>query len=621
VPAYFAGGLDREQSDHFELHVADCPVCSQLVDTVTESSDATLRALASLPISSDDEPELQLVYAQLMESSVAHLPGVEAAPGRRLADPPLGPLPQTLGKYELVECVGRGAWGAVYRARHTNLDQTVAVKVLDTSRWPGPQTVDRFAEEWRAMGKLCHPNIVRATDAGEDRGFYYLVMEFVDGLDAAKLLRQIGPLPVTDACEIVLQAALALQFAHEQSLVHRDVKPSNLLLTAGGTVKLADLGIAGHGDGRQFPDASQTPLGTADYMAPEQWTNFDGVDARADIYSLGMTLYKLLTDELPPTGPNEYAKRTLSLGQNRRDIRRNLARVIEKMLAADPSERQVSANDVVVALRPHTVGAQLQRLVDTARGRQPASHPAAGQRLRWTRRRALVATAVVGAGALWTPWLSGDRTPRLRRARWRPLAIDPAKIWLTVASRDEIQIRREESDQLRLDCQGMTLIDLGRPVSGRFALDVAFRQKDWQGEVGIFFCGLRGDDPVKTSRFQTLELRPPSDGTQRLLWSQWKVADVNGKLQAERTPLADVRVEVDRGRAQRLRAEFGRAGFPHVYWNGQKLDESRWEVSSEARRLASLPAPEAERYFLGRLGVFSTNEATVFSQPQLAYTA
>ena len=298
---YATGGLDDCEAEQIETHLLNCPQCETLLDRLDDASDAVIQALATLPMSPDDE----LAYQEMRKNALSN-PVVLGSSGNasaqlqfasRLADPDLGPLPRRLGSYELLACIGRGASGAVYRARHLKLDQTVAVKVLDSSRTIDPES---FLQEMKTIGSLTHANIVRATDAGEADGLHFLVMEYVEGIDAARVLFRNGALPVADACEIARQTALGLQFVHEQSLIHRDVKPSNLLVTVDGQVKLLDLGIATRSD--QTPpddDAPARPQGTYDYMAPEAWHNPAVIDERSDLYSLGCTLYKLLTAQVP----------------------------------------------------------------------------------------------------------------------------------------------------------------------------------------------------------------------------------------------------------------------------------------------------------------------------------
>ncbi len=235
-------------------------------------------------------------------------------------------------EYDLLEQIGQGGMGTVYKASHTMLDRIVAVKLLPSERMNDAESVSRFRREMKAVGKLQHPNIVQAFDAGEVRGVHYLVMEYVEGLDVAALQEQHGRLPIADACEIIRQAALGLQHAHEHGMVHRDIKPSNLLLCrrmdahvrppssetpvksgsdegVQATLKILDLGLALLGDADRAVSRNLTStgqiMGTLDYMAPEQADDTHAVSIRADIYSLGCTLYALLAGE-PPFGGERY---------------------------------------------------------------------------------------------------------------------------------------------------------------------------------------------------------------------------------------------------------------------------------------------------------------------------
>ncbi|MEK6239655.1 MAG: molecular chaperone DnaK, partial [Planctomycetales bacterium] len=208
-----------------------------------------------------------------------------------------------LRDYQLVSKVGEGGMGSVYRALHTQLDKEVAVKVLPPDRLNNAQSVARFKREMRAVGRLDHPNIVRATDAGEVNGIHFLVMELIEGVDAGAVVEDEEPTSISNACEIVRQAALGLQHAYENGMVHRDVKPSNVLLSNDGAVKLLDLGLAllNSDQGALSQDLTQSEfiMGTVDYLAPEQADDTHQVDVRADIYGLGCTLYHLLVGKVP----------------------------------------------------------------------------------------------------------------------------------------------------------------------------------------------------------------------------------------------------------------------------------------------------------------------------------
>ena len=212
---------------------------------------------------------------------------------------------ESIASYELLDKLGEGGMGAVYKARHVDLDKIVALKILPSDKMQNAEAVQRFKREMKAAGKLDHPNIVRAMDAGEQDGTHYLVMEYVKGIDLSDLSRQQGPLPIPEACELIRQAAVGLQVAHESEMVHRDIKPSNLMLAQQRhglpTVKILDFGLAllESGGGNRDLTTTGAMMGTLNYMAPEQGTDSHSVDIRADIYSLGASLYRLLCGEAP----------------------------------------------------------------------------------------------------------------------------------------------------------------------------------------------------------------------------------------------------------------------------------------------------------------------------------
>jgi len=211
------------------------------------------------------------------------------------------PAGSMLGQYQLLEPIGRGGMGVVYKAMHSKLRQVVALKTMTRTALLDPQAIARFQREMAALGALVHPNIVRATDAGEWDGWHYLVMEYLEGIDLNHLVQVYGTVSVADACELVRQAATGLQFIHEHQRVHRDLKPSNLMLTVTGQVKILDLGLALLNEAHDQDEltGSHQVMGTAYYIAPEQARNSHQVDIRADLYSLGCTLFKLLTGTVP----------------------------------------------------------------------------------------------------------------------------------------------------------------------------------------------------------------------------------------------------------------------------------------------------------------------------------
>ncbi|MEM7313787.1 MAG: serine/threonine-protein kinase, partial [Planctomycetota bacterium] len=293
---------------------------------------------------------------------------------------------ETLGPYRLLAKVGEGGMGAVYTALHTKLDKVVALKVLPTTRLRNIDAISRFEREMKAVGKLNHPNIVAAYDAGEVDGVHFLVMEHVDGIDLSKLSRRVGPLEPANASELIRQAAIGLQHAHERNMVHRDIKPSNLMLarseSGAPTVKLLDMGLALLDAQHTLPirDLTSTGqmMGTLDYMAPEQGTDSHAVDIRADIYSLGAAFYKLLTGHAPFSGEryNTPVKVLTALAtqdppsitNQREDLPAELVTVIDRMLAKSPGARFGTPREVADALAPLAVDSNLADLLETATG-------------------------------------------------------------------------------------------------------------------------------------------------------------------------------------------------------------------------------------------------------------
>jgi tetratricopeptide (TPR) repeat protein len=212
---------------------------------------------------------------------------------------PVGDVANLFPQLEILECLGRGGMGAVYQARQPRLDRFVALKILSPERQGNPKFADRFEREARALAKLHHPNIVSVYDFGEAHGNFYLLMEFVDGLTLRQLLqdRRLSP---AEALAIVPKICEALQYAHGQGIVHRDIKPENILMDKEGRVKIADFGIAKIlGEGARGNLTEEQAIGTPHYMSPEQIEKPQTVDHRADIYSLGVVFYEMLTGELP----------------------------------------------------------------------------------------------------------------------------------------------------------------------------------------------------------------------------------------------------------------------------------------------------------------------------------
>ena len=270
-----------------------------------------------------------------------------------------------LGDYVVLDPIGAGGMGQVFRAWHRTMERIVALKKLPQGTMRSPQAAERFQREVKAAARLMHPNIVTALHAGEHEGIHYLVMEHVEGSDLADVLAERGPLPVAEAVGYAIQAARGLEYAHDQGVVHRDIKPANLLLDRRGTVKILDMGLARmhQQDGpaqtarsERLTESGQV-MGTFDYMAPEQAEDTHHADRQADVYALGCTLYRLLTGCPPYQG--ETAVQVLlahreapipSLCDARPDVPACLDAVCRRMMAKRPEHRPASMAAVVAEL-------------------------------------------------------------------------------------------------------------------------------------------------------------------------------------------------------------------------------------------------------------------------------
>ncbi|MBN1911686.1 MAG: serine/threonine protein kinase [Pirellulales bacterium] len=265
-----------------------------------------------------------------------------------------------LANYILLDLLGRGGMGGVYLARHRTMNREVALKIVSKKMGKDPESIERFLTEGRASASLDHPNIVRAYDVGSESNRFYIVMEYVPGEDLEEIVELDGPLDFEFAVDCIRQAADGLAHAHQKNLVHCDIKPSNLLVTDQGVVKILDMGMARPLNAGEDSDAIRHDarvLGTVDYMAPEQAMEGPDFDQRADIYSLGCTLYFLLAGQ-PPFAEGSLAQRIvkhqteepLPLKQLRPDIPADLAAICAKMMAKNPDARFQTAQQVSAVL-------------------------------------------------------------------------------------------------------------------------------------------------------------------------------------------------------------------------------------------------------------------------------
>ena len=264
-----------------------------------------------------------------------------------------------MGDYTIAAQIGAGGMGQVYKANHRRMKRTVALKVMSSAAMQDEAAVKRFQREVHAAAKLEHPNIVTAYDSGESGNVKYLVMQFVDGGDLSDLVKKGGRLPIEQAVGYVIQAARGLAFAHGEGVIHRDIKPANLLLDKKGVVKILDMGLARFEDGGDGLTATEQVMGTVDYMSPEQAANTKGCDGRADIYSLGCTLWFLLTGKKLYEGDTLIARLMLhrdgplpSLVKERDDAPWPLEQALHKMIAKRVQDRYQTMDEAISALAP-----------------------------------------------------------------------------------------------------------------------------------------------------------------------------------------------------------------------------------------------------------------------------
>lgn len=358
LAAFLDGRLSDADRSDVESHVENCEECCE--------------AMAKVPLD-PIAARLRDVDTDVDEWSVVTEAGLPKSPPPKQAETPVAL--ENHPRYRILEPLGHGGMGVVYKAQHRMMDRIVALKVIDGRLIDNPQMIERFRTEVKAAALLTHANIVRAYDAEQAGDLHFLVMEYVDGISLAELIQRNGPLPIDQALGVTRKVAHGLHHAFQQGMVHRDIKPQNIMVTRAGKIRILDFGLARfarerernsaavfeNDADRQNDNAALTQvgsiLGTPDYIAPEQVTDATKADTRADIYSLGCTCYFLLTGRPPFPDGNAMQKilahrdsTPTAVTELRADISEDVAGIVSKMMARDPADRYQTPLEVATEI-------------------------------------------------------------------------------------------------------------------------------------------------------------------------------------------------------------------------------------------------------------------------------
>jgi hypothetical protein len=602
IRLFLGGQCLEEQAEDIATHVAQCPACSAAVAEASRQSDTIVRMVRETDCRLELEPAFQGARRRLL--------GIPAPP---LAMPA---LPLTIGQYELIEPIGKGGMGRVFKAVHQHLKRTMAVKVLAPERARDSDAVAGFLREMEAIGRLDCPYVVRATDAACVDGVYFLVMEYVPGLDLARLLDRIPRLGVADACEIIRQAALGLQYAHENGLVHCDIKPSNLMLAEDGTIQILDLGLARF----RAEDSSArvaAVAGTVDYMAPEQWSPDGNVDIRSDIYGLGCTLFKLLAG-LAPFEESGLTRRrahqtvaAASLVELRPDVPEAIGATVKRMLAKRPQDRFAEPREVAAVLAPFCEGNRLTALIqraagsaaDTVRVRNAAETVVGGTPVKGLANRKRLVVSFLALSILVS--IGGLLTLRSRSNAddgWKSVSLVERHSY---ASHDKSAavVSRQESGRVELDVRGSepVYIRMGLTTNLPFQLRASVRS-DFVGGPGIYF-GFKDGDGRAPRTYQSVTVRRDEANADQavVLWTAHTASDAQA-IPSEFIISKWFVSFSDKQHFQTMEVSAAKEGVG-IRWNG---------VTVVADAVAEADAPPAARQFQGKYGLLvGPGQATI----------
>jgi tRNA A-37 threonylcarbamoyl transferase component Bud32 len=552
-------------------------------------------------ILSDLESASQSVQSTVVQRGMAVVEATFKAESRPAAE---------LGRYRLNVLIGRGAYGEVWRAHDPVLDRDVALKTLRSDRQYPPSTVSRFLDEGRKLARLKHPGIVPVYDVGHDQGRCFIVSEFIAGETLAERLERDGRMPPADAVAIAADVADALHAAHREGIVHRDVKPSNILLDERGRPHLADFGLA-ITEEEQLEEPAAT-VGTYAFMSPEQIRGDSRhVDARTDLYGLGVVLYRMLTGRLPFQARTDEQWRELILQREPPPLRTNdemipgdLERIVLKCLSKKVSDRDTTAADLARALR---------------RCAEPAVAPA-GRKWRPLVRWATIAAGLALATSLGLA-LGGMFTPQKSALDLHAAQVLP----VTPISDDPFAERVTNSWGVSPDGKAIEISSLRRETKlqigtydgqGTLDLEIELEQPDWDGGVGLFF-GVHDDErEVEFGRlYQWVaiyrsEMVPPAPPqvTYSLHVNVWSELGRSGMT------LAHVDIPKPDSASVKLRVLVDGDKLKNVYYCGKECPE----LMEQYRQLRELA--ESRDYLLdgrGRFGLYCSTASGVFKNPRL----
>jgi hypothetical protein len=654
--ALHQGELNIDTLEAVCQHLASCESCEVFLANIQEAKEGVVGNLRQFL---HHEPWINHEEFQAVEARAKAISLEGPLPFRPANHSDAAPAEQViltpLGKYEILHVLGQGGMGVVYAAKHTKLNRKVAVKVISPEHSANGRVRARFLREMKAIGELSHVNVVAATDADEVEGRPYLVMELVEGFNLDALLRLCGPLPLADACEIIRQAAVGLQYVHEHHRIHRDLKPSNLMLSKEAVVKILDLGLTrifSEGSQSEELTRSQAMMGTADFMAPEQWEDSHNADIRADIYSLGCTLYKLLAGNAPfsdpefkPTPKKKLAHTQLQvppLRSRRPEVPAAVAAVVERMLEKDPAQRYATPIEVANALAPFAEGNDCRQLIAAATrrlaelpegqaammagvsdtvGHKKTPYSASSFKERGIAKRVLrkrrvvigvcILTALLGVvvllGLLWRDRPNEPMVP----GRWYyPLRDGNITLLAPLVQRGRHSFHLDRQlDRLDVFSPGLSLISLGTTDSMDYILDLEIKQTPLTGNFGVFF-GYHPDSDFRNGKpcfkFQILEVKSDLKKGKFAMGRRWALIEpVQGEFDmgfnsgfgsAKLNPPFDatgyhLEIEVRQGRLRQ------------VLWNKQRLEFIGDEIIAKV----------TEADYVGQFGTFNQGSQSVFS--------